>query len=63
MVGCVSAWVNVRKSYIIVVGCVPAWVRVFHHCGRMCSHLDGCENYAFLMSRSDISAKEDLHGG
>ena len=29
---------------------------------RMCSSLDGCEYYAFLTSRSDISVEEDLHG-
>ena len=30
---------------------------------RMCSSLDGCEYCAFLISRSDISDEEYLHGG
>ena len=38
-------------------------VETLHHCGRMCSRLDGCECCAFLTSRLDISAEEDLHGG
>ena len=45
----VSAWVEEQRSSIIVVGCG--------------SSLDGREYCAFLTSRSDISAKEDLHGG
>ena len=64
IVGLVLTRSDVSASLsIIVVGCVPTWVRVIHHCGRMCSHLDGCDNYAFLTSNSNISAKEDLHGG
>ena len=31
--------------------------------GYVDSDWDGCEYYAFLMSRSDISVEEDLHGG
>ena len=45
----VLAWMEEQRSCIIVVGCG--------------SSLDGCEYCAFLMSRSDISAEEDLHGG
>ena len=57
---------KVQKSSIIVVGYgfgLDGSAELFHHCGRMCSRLDGCEYCAFLMSRSDISAEEDLHGG
>ena len=39
----VPAWMEVQNSSIIV--------------SRMCSSLDGCEYYALLMSRSDVSAE------
>ena len=44
----ILAWMEVHNSSIIVT--------------RMCSSLDGCDYCAFMMSRSDISAEEDLHG-
>ena len=43
-----------RKSSTTVIGLVLVWVGVFHHCDRMCSCLDG---WAFLTSRSDVSAE------
>ena len=45
----VPAWMEEHRSSIIVVG--------------RGSILDGFDYFAFLTSRSDISAKEDLHGG
>ena len=45
----IPTWMKVRSSFITV--------------SRMCSHLDGSEYYAFLTSRLDVSAEEDLHVG
>ena len=45
---------------------IPTWMKVqisFIIVSRMCSHLDGSEYGTFLMSRSYIRAKEDLHDG
>ena len=42
---------------------IPSWMKVRSSSitmSRMCSFLDGSEYYAFLMSRSDVSAEEDL---
>ena len=67
VVGCVPAWMNVSVELLHHCGrmCsnLDGSAELFHHCGRMCSHLDGCECCAFLTSRSDISAEEDLYGG